>query len=90
MEKIETHYYGNWDKKVILIPEPEPKRVTPIKEWAKNSFYRMNAQSADCYAFKFIGSSWEGGWDWTAHLVDESAKHIYKFDNNQFYKIITI
>ena len=38
-------------------------------------FYRLNAQSADCYAFTldyYNGKpSWQGGWDWVNKYGDK-------------------
>jgi hypothetical protein len=72
-----------------------------IREQAESSFYRMNAKSADCYAFsydkigqKYLDGSickkvdWSGGWDWLNSLVDTSATHLYVFADKKFYQII--
>ena len=48
-----------------------------IGAFALGSLYRMNAGSADCYVFTLYKNSkgkldFEGGWDWSNHLIDES------------------
>lgn len=55
------------------------------------SVYRMNAKTADCYAFTldyYNGKpSWQGGWDWSDNLVDKGADYIYVFATDEFKKI---
>jgi len=59
---------------------------------AKSSIYRMNAKTADCYAFSYCDNKgkkdFEGGWDWSSDLVDENADFIYKFSDGCFYRIV--
>ena len=62
-----------------------------IKQHAFGSFYRLNARSADCYAFNIDadGKDWIGGWDWTQKLVDINADFIIKLDAPcKLFKII--
>lgn len=72
-----------------------------IKEHAGGSIYRMNASSADCYAFSYdtLGQKYlngtvckkvdfSGGWDWSNGLVDDSATHLYFMETGKFYQII--
>ena len=61
-----------------------------ITSWAKRSMYRMNANSADCYAFNLTnnGTDWDGGWDWSNDIIDKDADYILMLDNNKVYRII--
>jgi hypothetical protein len=63
--------------------------IRKIKAHALGSFYRLNAGSADCYAFSVDhdGGDWQGGWDWTNDLIHKNAEYIFKFSDNKFYKI---
>jgi hypothetical protein len=87
-----------------VITIKEVKKI-PLKKYISNqaefSFYRMNAQSADIYAFSYdkIGQKYldgttckkidySGGWDWSNSLVDDSAEYIYNLQEKKFYKII--
>jgi len=64
------------------MPRLTQKTLNRIKDHAKNSFYRMNAGSADCYAFTLLGKGdWEGGWDWSHRLVDYDAQYILMLEN---------
>ncbi len=62
-----------------------------IRDWAQHSMYRMNAESADCYAFNYIDdnrSDFEGGWDWKNNLVDKNATHILDLETLDFFEIV--
>lgn len=73
---------------------------TKIKAHAIGSLYRMNAKSADCYAFSIDkvgqkhmdgtiskGNDWSGGWDWSKNIIDKSAEYILMLDSGHLYKI---
>ena len=81
-----------------------PKKTIPcyrkIKALAGGSLYRMNAPSADCYAFfvedgserhldgtKGITGDWQGGWDWSNGVVDRRATHIIMLDSGDLYRL---
>ncbi len=100
-------YIKIWSKEKEVyedIPLKEVKKIPlkkAIQSQAEGSFYRMNAQSADCYAFSYdkIGQKymdgsicnkkdWSGGWDWLNGLVDTSATHIYNLIDKKFYQIM--
>ena len=60
-----------------------------VKNWSLNFLYRLNAETADCYAFTlYINNKgkldFEGGWDWKNSLVDKSAKYLFIFENKKF------
>ena len=59
-----------------------------LKMHSKNSLYKMNATSADCYAFGICddGDYW-GGWDWSSRLVDKQASYIYMLDTGKVFAI---
>ena len=67
----------------------ELKTLKKIKSHALGSMYRMNAKTADCYAFDFIknGLDWVGGWDWSRMLVDSEAKYILMLDGGEIKQI---
>lgn len=74
----------------------EVKKI-PLKKkiisHAEGDIHRMNAKTADCYAFGYeINSKGKndffGGWDWSNYLVDKEAEYIYKFSDKKFYKVI--
>jgi len=60
-----------------------------------NCMYRLNAKTADCYAFSIIDPiskskyplDFEGGYDWSNKLVDTSAEYLYMFDTGEFIKL---
>ena len=63
-----------------------------VAEYAGGSLYRMNASSADCYAFSVCKTSkgkldFEGGWDWSTRLVDKDAEWLYMLTSGKFIKI---
>ena len=73
-------------------------RILQLVRHAKGSFYKINAQGADCYAFtvdkvgkKHLdgtiskGNDWSGGWDWSNGIVDTNAEYIYMTVNGKFY-----
>lgn len=67
----------------------KPSLIRKIKIHANASMFKMNAQTADCYAFNLIGSNdWEGGWDWKNHLVDTETDYILDFKDGKFYQVI--
>jgi hypothetical protein len=66
------------------------KRIKKLVEnWALNSLYRMNANTADCYTFNlYINDKgkldFDGGWDWRKSLVDKGAKYLFILDTKEF------
>ena len=75
-------------------------KLRQLKQHDGGSLYRMNAASADCYAFSIdkvgqkhmdgtisTGNDWSGGWDWSNALVDTGAEYVYMFSNNKFYQV---
>lgn len=75
-------------------------RWNQLRRHAVHSFYRMNATSADCYAFSVDvagmkhmdgtiskGNDWSGGWDWSTQLVDTSAEYILMLETGKVYKV---
>ena len=77
-------------KKIKIKDACDYSLFNKIKRHALGSFYRLNARSADCYAFNITkhGTDWDGGWDWSSNLVDTDADFILKLDTLQLYKII--
>ena len=67
----------------------EKRTLVKIKDHAVGSLYRMNASSADCYAFDFTdnGKDWTGGWDWSNQLVDSEAEYILMLNTLEVKKI---
>jgi len=62
-----------------------------ISEWAERSVYRLNARTADCYAFTLYRKAngkldFSGGWDWQDHLIDKHAQGIYDLKGKRFLK----
>ena len=60
-----------------------------VRLHAQGSLYRMNAKTADCYAFSIIKDDkgkldFIGGWDWSSNLVDKEAEYIYFMGNDIF------
>lgn len=60
-----------------------------ISRFARGSLYRMNAKTADCYAFTLTkdGKDWDGGWDWSKNLVDKTAQYLYMLYPPKFIKL---
>jgi len=61
-----------------------------IKNHALGDIHRLNAGSADCYAFNIDadGKDWQGGWDWSSNLVDTEADYILMLDTHKILKVI--
>lgn len=61
---------------------------TKIRDFALHSFYRLNAKTADCYAFTLTadGSDWVGGWDWLANLADTQAEYLLMLDSGEIIR----
>ena len=62
-----------------------------VAAWATGSLYRMNAGTADCYAFTLYRNNkgridFDGGWDWSEALVDDKAEWLYFMDAGTFKK----
>ena len=76
-------------KKVKIKEVCNYKLFNKIKNYAGYSIYRMNAKSADCYAFNIDadGNDWEGGWDWSNDLIDKSAEFVLMLDSGEVFKI---
>ena len=81
----------------------QKKTLTKIIDHAQRSLYRMNAQTADIYAFsysvkgtKYLDGTtapssytdWSGGWDWSHSLVDTSATHILNLETLEVYELL--
>lgn len=86
--ELKYRYYRDGMEDVKIAKEV--KRVKfkeKIKNFSGGSIYRMNASSADCYAFYYTEDKkdWGGGWDWTTSLVDTSATHLYVFSLDKFF-----
>ncbi len=77
-----------------------PHRLRQLKYRATHNLYRLNATSADCYAFSVDaagqkhldgtiskGNDYSGGWDWSRMIVDTRAQYIYMLDGTGFYEI---
>lgn len=77
-----------------------PRRWRELRATAIGSMYRMNAVSADCYAFythtagdKHMdgtiskGDDWSGGWDWSRSIVDTHAEYVLMLDGSGVYRI---
>jgi len=63
-----------------------------VESHAQGSLYRMNAGSADCYAFSLYRKEngkldFEGGWDWSNRLVDKNAEYLYMMDTKEFKRL---
>ena len=63
-----------------------------ISNHALNSFYRLNAKSADCYAFNLCYNKkgkldYIGGWDWSNGIIDKEADYLFMLNTQQFIKI---
>ena len=85
---IKIFYIPVTQKKIIQDNDSSYRVLAEIKAWAKNSMYRMNAGSADCYAFNldtYNGKKdFSGGWDWQDSLVDTSANYIFDLKTHKF------
>ena len=68
------------------------KTLKKIKAHAEGSLYRINAKTADCYAFNFTedGKDWEGGWDWSKSLVDRDVDYLLMLGTGEIKKIYEI
>lgn len=93
--EIRTYYHD--DRGYASIPCKEVKRLkfkNHILNHAGVSLYRMNAKTADCYAFSYYKNEegkddWQGGWDWTNDFVDKDAEYLVLLaDTSKFYKIL--
>ena len=71
-----------------MLNKYETKTLKKIKVHALGSMYRMNAKTADCYAFDFIdnGKDWVGGWDWSNMLVDKNAEYLLMLGTGEVVK----
>lgn len=63
-----------------------------ISNFAENSIYRLNAKTADCYAFSLYRNDkgkicFQGGWDWSKDLIDKTATDLYLFETKTFTKL---
>ena len=68
-------------------PRLTRKKLARIKDHALHSLYRMNAGSADCYAFSLTtDGEWRGGWDWSHRLVDNGAQYLLMLNNGEVRK----
>jgi hypothetical protein len=62
-----------------------------VKEQTR-SIYRMNAGSADCYAFYLCHTDkgkldFGGGFDWSHKLVDKNSDYLYMLETGEFRKL---
>ena len=58
-----------------------------IRSFAGASIYRMNACSADVYAFDLTtDGKWRGGWDWLNMLSDKEAQWLLDLKTGEFRK----
>ena len=66
------------------------KLMSKIKKHAGESLYRLNAKTADCYAFSIDedGKDWSGGWDWSSDLIDKDADYILMLESGTIYRVI--
>lgn len=63
-----------------------------IENHALYAIFRLNAMTADCYAFCLVRNSkgrldWEGGWDWSKNIIDRGSTHLYMLATHEFKKI---
>jgi hypothetical protein len=66
--------------------------VLTIQGLRVSSIYRLNAKTADCYAFSLYRNNrgkidFQGGYDWKNSLVDKTATDLYLFKTKTFVKI---
>jgi len=71
--------------------ELTPHLKRKIKAHVEGNLYRINAGSADCYAFSLYKNKkgkidWEGGWDWKDSLVMERYEWLYLLKERKFIK----
>ena len=84
------------DTDYVIIPTKEVKKIVlkkAIRNHAGGSLYRMNASSADIYAFSYYTNKqnkkdWTGGWDWSNNLVDKNADYILELATGKFYQLL--
>lgn len=62
-----------------------------VENWALHSLYRMNAKSADCYAFNLCYNNkgkldFDGGWDWSTDVIDKEATYLFMLNTKEFIK----
>ena len=70
------------------MPRLTKKKLLRIKEHAMGSMYRMNAKTADCYAFTLThDNEWTGGWDWSKSLVDKDAEYLLMLESGNLVKL---
>ena len=66
------------------MPRLTKKKIERIEAHALGSIYRLNAGTADCYAFTLTDDNeWTGGWDWSDNLVDKEAQYIMMLDTGK-------
>ena len=67
----------------------KPSLMNKIINHAMGSMYRMNAKTADCYAFDVDtnGKNWSGGWDWSKTLID-NPRYILMLDSKKVFEIV--
>jgi len=84
-------------KKILKKDVPNYRK---IRAFALGDMHRINAASADCYAFYVApkgtrymdgtiadGKDWSGGWDWSKNIIDQSATHIMMLDSGDVYEL---
>jgi len=85
---IKIFYIPVTQSKIIEDNQSSYRVLALLKAHAETSFYRLNAGSADCYAFNldtYNGKKdFSGGWDWLDNLVDTSANYIYDLKTKKF------
>ncbi len=62
-----------------------------VEGHAQGSLYRMNAKTADCYAFSLYRNEkgkldFDGGWDWSKNLVDTDCEGLYMLKTKEFIR----
>ena len=63
-----------------------------VRNYSTGSLYRLNAKTADCYAFNLYRNAsgkldFEGGWDWSKSLVDVGSEYLYMLESKEFIKL---
>jgi len=63
-----------------------------VEKHAIGSIYRLNAKTADCYAFNLCYNAsgkldFEGGWDWSDDLIDKEAQYLFLLHSREFKRI---
>lgn len=72
----------------MKIPRLTRKKLERIKALALHSLYRMNASSADCYAFTLTtDGEWMGGWDWSTRLINQHADYLIMLKDEMVVKL---